>query len=69
MIQEIPVIGSAENPLRLPSATMVERNWSGITAYCEAEEKFSLGFVEGVNTKIRNIQAGRTASGTKSIFA
>lgn len=37
-------------------AAMVERNWSGIAAYCEAEEKFSLGFVEGVNTKIRVIQ-------------
>jgi hypothetical protein len=32
------------------------RRWSGIAAYCEAEEKFSLGFVEGVNTKIRVIQ-------------
>jgi len=37
-------------------AGLVERNWSGIAAYCEAEEKFSLGFVEGVNTKIRVIQ-------------
>jgi transposase len=37
-------------------AGIVERNWSGIAAYCEAEEKFSLGFVEGVNTKIRVIQ-------------
>jgi len=37
-------------------AAIVERNWSGIAAYCEAEEKFSLGFVEGVNTKIRVIQ-------------
>jgi len=37
-------------------AAIVERNWSGIAAYCEAEVKFSLGFVEGVNTKIRVIQ-------------
>ena len=37
-------------------AAMVERNWSGIAAYCESEEKISLGFVEGVNTKIRVIQ-------------
>ena len=36
-------------------AAMVERNWSGIAAYCESEEKVSLGFVEGVNTKIRVI--------------
>jgi transposase len=37
-------------------AAMVERNWSGIAAYCESKEKISLGFVEGVNTKIRVIQ-------------
>jgi transposase len=37
-------------------AAMVERNGSGIAVYCEAEEKFSLGFVEGVNTKIRVIR-------------
>jgi transposase len=37
-------------------AAMVERNWNGIAAYCASEEKFSLGFVEGVNTKIRVIQ-------------
>ena len=35
---------------------MVERNWSGIAADCKSEKKFSLGFVEGVNTKIRVIQ-------------
>jgi hypothetical protein len=37
-------------------AAMVERNWDGITAYGRAEEKVSLGFVEGLNTKIRVIQ-------------
>jgi len=37
-------------------AAMVERNWDGIAAYCESEEKISLGFVEGLNTKIRVIQ-------------
>jgi transposase len=37
-------------------AAMVERNWDGIAAYCRAEEKVSLGFVEGLNTKIRVIQ-------------
>ena len=37
-------------------AALVERNWSGIAAYCKEKEKFSLGFVEGVNTKIRVIQ-------------
>lgn len=37
-------------------AAMVERNWEGIAAYCISEEKISLGFVEGLNTKIRVIQ-------------
>lgn len=37
-------------------AALVERNWEGIAAYCTAEEKISLGFVEGLNTKIRVIQ-------------
>jgi transposase len=34
-------------------AAIVERNWSGIAAYYESEEKSSPWFVEGVNTKIR----------------
>jgi len=37
-------------------AAMVERNWEGIAAYCVSEENISLGFVEGLNTKIRVIQ-------------
>jgi transposase len=37
-------------------AQLVERNWSGIAAYCEASNKVSLGFVEGLNNKIRVIQ-------------
>jgi len=37
-------------------AAMVERNWDGIAAYCLSEQKISLGFVEGLNTKIRVIQ-------------
>jgi len=50
-------------------AALIERNWSGIATYCEAEEKIFLGFVEGVNTKIRVIQCARMASWTKSTFA
>lgn len=45
---------------RLPSyekfAGMIERNWDGIAAYCRPENKVSLGFVEGLNNKIRVIQ-------------
>jgi transposase len=37
-------------------AAMIERNWEGIEAYSRPENKVSLGFVEGVNNKIRVIQ-------------
>jgi transposase len=37
-------------------AEMIERHWDGITAYCRPENKVSLGFVEGLNNKIRVIQ-------------
>jgi transposase len=37
-------------------AEMVERHWDGIAAYCKAENKVPLGFVEGLNNKIRVIQ-------------
>ena len=37
-------------------ADMVERHWEGIEAYSRPENKVSLGFVEGVNNKIRVIQ-------------
>lgn len=37
-------------------AKMIERHWDGIAAYCPAENKVSLGFVEGLNNKIRVLQ-------------
>ena len=37
-------------------AGMIERHWDGIAAYCKPENKISLGFVEGLNNKIRVIQ-------------
>jgi transposase len=37
-------------------AEMVERNWEGLAEYCRLDEKPPLGFVEGLNTKIRVIQ-------------
>ena len=37
-------------------ARMIDRHWDGIAAYCEAENKVALGFVEGLNNKIRVIQ-------------
>ena len=35
---------------------MIDRHWDGIAAYCNPENKVSLGFVEGLNNKIRVIQ-------------
>jgi transposase len=37
-------------------AAMIERHWGGIAAYCHPQNKVALGFVEGLNTKIRVIQ-------------
>jgi transposase len=37
-------------------AEMIERHWDGIAAYTKPENKVSLGFVEGLNNKIRVIQ-------------
>jgi len=37
-------------------AEMIERHWDGIAAYSRPENKVSLGFVEGLNNKIRVIQ-------------
>lgn len=44
-------------------AEMIERHWDGIAAFCKVENKVSLGFVEGLNNKIRVIQ--RRAYGLK----
>jgi transposase len=35
---------------------MIERHWDGIAAYCRPDKKVSLGFVEGLNNKIRVLQ-------------
>lgn len=37
-------------------ARMIDKHWEGIAAYCQPENKVSLGFVEGLNNKIRVIQ-------------
>lgn len=37
-------------------AALIDRHWDGIAAYCEPENKVALGFVEGLNNKIRVIQ-------------
>jgi len=35
---------------------VIERHWDGIAAYSRPENKVSLGFVEGLNNKIRMLQ-------------
>jgi len=37
-------------------ARMIDRHWAGIAAYCQPRNKVPLGFVEGVNNKIRVLQ-------------
>jgi transposase len=37
-------------------ARMIQEHWDGIAAFCRPENKVSLGFVEGLNNKIRVIQ-------------
>ena len=37
-------------------AEMIERHWDGIVSYCNPQNKVMLGFVEGLNNKIRVIQ-------------
>jgi len=37
-------------------AEMIDRHWDGIAAYCKPDNKVALGFVEGLNNKIRVIQ-------------
>lgn len=44
-------------------AAMIERHWDGIISYCHPNHKVSLGFMEGLNNKIRVIQ--RRAYGIK----
>lgn len=44
-------------------AAMIDRHWEGIAAYCHPDNKVSLGFMEGLNNKVRVIQ--RRAYGIK----
>jgi transposase len=37
-------------------ARMIEAQWDGIEAYCHEDNEVALGFVEGLNNKIRSIQ-------------
>jgi transposase len=46
-------------------AELVERHWGGIVSYCNPDHKVSLGFMEGLNNKIRVIQ--RRAYGIRNM--
>ena len=35
---------------------MIETHWDGIASYCTTKNKVPLGFVEGLNNRIRVIQ-------------
>jgi len=35
---------------------MIDRHWDGLAAYYRPDNKVALGFVEGVNTKVRVLQ-------------
>jgi transposase len=37
-------------------ARMIDSHWDGIVSYCEPANKVALGFVEGLNNKIRSLQ-------------
>ena len=37
-------------------AAMIITHWDGIVSYCEPDNKVALGFVEGLNNKIRTMQ-------------
>jgi len=37
-------------------AGLIEKHWDGIVSYCHPDNKVKLGFVEGLNNKIRVIQ-------------
>jgi len=37
-------------------AAMIEKHWDGLVSYCHPDNKVSLGFMEGLNNKIRVIQ-------------
>ena len=50
-------------------ARMIEGHWDGIASYCQEENKVALGFVEGINNKIRVIQRRATDFETRSTSA
>ena len=47
---------------------MIDRHWDGIAADCRPENKVSLGFVEGLNNKIRVDPAARLRSAQRRIL-
>jgi len=48
-------------------AAMIDRNWDGIAAHSQPTHDIPLGFVEGLNNKIRVIQRRATACATRNI--
>ena len=56
-------LANGDDAVSEAEVTAVERHWDGLAAYCHPDNKVSLGFMEGLNNKIRVIQ--RRAYGIK----
>jgi transposase len=53
----VPQLRWQANKARASQPSSAARShWDGIAAHCQPENKVSLGFVEGLNNKIRVIQ-------------
>jgi len=48
---------------------MVERHLDGIVSYCHPDNKVSLGFMEGLNNKIRVVQRRAYGIGDKEYLS
>lgn len=58
-----PTQASVPQTVKECAGNGIDRHWDGIAAYCLPENKVSLGFLEGLNNKIRDLQ--RRASGLR----
>jgi len=50
-------------------AQMIEKHWDGVAAYSKPQNKVSLGFLEGLNNKIRVIQGEPMDHGMRNILS
>jgi transposase len=55
-LHDVHCLGAESSRIDRTWPDPIDRHWDGIAAYCKPENKVSLGFVEGLNNKIRVIQ-------------